>query len=294
VVRVIRKLPLPISRIVVEDVQIDIRRLSEPDVQGVGYQQSNRVDENLRLACLMRDHFTCTECGQKNCRLQAHHIVWRSQGGPDSIYNLTTLCEKCHKAVHAGQIVIKGQASGFTELMAQRTTQGKTCMYEQLGKIAPISLVYGYQTAALRKSLNIEKRHDTDAMCVATLETGQVVPVNRDNFWSIRFYPSQTRRQYYDLAKKGQGRVRYQVNREVGGFRKGDLVLVKGQWVQQIISIWSSGCLEFRKLSQGGVRTSVPGKCQLIRRRPTIIIREKSIKGHRWTHFVELVTTQSQ
>ena len=58
VVRVVRKIPLPISHITVEDVQVDVRRLSNPNVRGSEYQQSNRLDENLRIACLMRDNFT--------------------------------------------------------------------------------------------------------------------------------------------------------------------------------------------------------------------------------------------
>ena len=39
------------------------------------YQKSNRLDENLRIATLMRDDYTCQECGKMNCILEAHHIV---------------------------------------------------------------------------------------------------------------------------------------------------------------------------------------------------------------------------
>jgi len=112
VVRVVRQIPLPISHITVEDVAVDIRRLSNPDVEGSEYQQSNRLDENLRLACLMRDNFTCRKCGKKEIKLTSHHIVWTSKGGKDSIYNLITLCENCHEKVHStgesGKIKLKG------------------------------------------------------------------------------------------------------------------------------------------------------------------------------------------
>jgi len=38
VVRVVKQIPLPISHITVEDVKVDIRRLSNPDVKGSEYQ----------------------------------------------------------------------------------------------------------------------------------------------------------------------------------------------------------------------------------------------------------------
>ena len=100
VVRVVRNIPLPMSHITVEDVQVDVRKLSNPEIKGSEYQQSNRLDENLRLACLMRDNFTCQKCGKKETLLEAHHIVWTTKSGKDSIYNLITLCEDCHDNMH--------------------------------------------------------------------------------------------------------------------------------------------------------------------------------------------------
>ena len=97
VIRVVNKISLPISQIIIEDVQVDIARLNNPELTGREYQQSNRLDENLRLATLMRDGFSCQHCGKENCRLEAHHIVYRRNGGKDTIKNLITLCDKCHK-----------------------------------------------------------------------------------------------------------------------------------------------------------------------------------------------------
>jgi hypothetical protein len=55
VIRVVGKIPLPISRIVVEDVQVDIARLNTPDLTGTDYQQSNRFDEIHYQADFERD-----------------------------------------------------------------------------------------------------------------------------------------------------------------------------------------------------------------------------------------------
>ena len=66
--RVIGKIPLPLSSIVIEDVQVDIARLNNPELQGSQYQDPTRLDENLRIACLMRDGYQCQQCGKKNIR----------------------------------------------------------------------------------------------------------------------------------------------------------------------------------------------------------------------------------
>ena len=130
VIRVVRKIPLPIHHLVIEDVQIDIARLNNPNLQGRDYQKSERLDENLRMATLMRDRYQCQHCGRKNTRLEAHHIIYTSQGGKDTLSNLITLCTKCHTRVHKGQIQIETSGvSGFLDQIAQRTYKSKLmCM----------------------------------------------------------------------------------------------------------------------------------------------------------------------
>ena len=281
VIRVVRKIPLPISHIVIEDVQVDIARLNDPNLIGKAYQQSNRLDENLRIATLMRDGFRCTQCEKKKTRLDAHHILWKEHGGKDTIENLITLCKACHRKVHQGtlQLDVEG-VSGFNDGIAQRTMQGKTYLYKELSKQASLDKVFGYQTSAYRKALDLPKRHDVDALCVATLETGEVIrgviacetfrKPNRENFYRIKFRPRQTRRKYHDLPRKGKGRVRYQVNAELEGFRKGDIVRVKGKWVKQINSIYSNGYLAFARV-KGEPNAAKPKDCLLLQRGQTLI-----------------------
>ena len=268
VVRVIRKIPLPITSVVVEDVQVDIARLNDPTLQGKDYQKSNKLDENLRMATLMRDDFQCQYCKKEGVKLHAHHIIWREHGGKNSIYNLVTLCENCHSKVHAGEVTIAGGVSGFKDRIAQRTMQGKTHLYSNLKSSYDFSTVFGYQTAEYRKSLGLPKDHDIDALCVATLQDGEVIEYNRDNFYSINFRARQTRRQYYDNPRKGKGRVRYQVNSELDGFQKGDLVRVRG-YTKRVESIYSSGMLAFHRV-KGEPNASVPSSCTLVEKSSTM------------------------
>ncbi len=233
----------------------------------------------------MRDGYQCTECGKKNIKIDAHHIIWKENGGKDTIQNLITLCKDCHRKVHQGKLKLSvSGVSGFFDRIAQRTMQGKTYLYQALSKIADVSKVFGYQTSEYRKSLGLPKNHSIDALCVATLkadsdvlssiETGEVIKENYENFYRIQFRPKQTRRQYYDLPRKEMGRVRYQVNSELSGFRKGDIVRVKGKWVKQINSIYSNGYLAFARVL-GEPNSAKPKDCQLLKRGQTVICKKQ-------------------
>jgi len=216
----------------------------------------------------MRDNFKCTQCGKFGVRLEAHHIIWRRHGGKDTITNLATLCEECHNKVHARVITISGGTNGFRDRTAQRTMQGKTYLYDWLSQVAPLTKVFGYQTAEYRKKLSLPKDHDADALCIATMLTGEVVSYHRDDFYIINFRARQTRRQYHDLPKKGKGRMRYQVNDKLDGFHKGDVVKVKGKWIKQINSIYSNGYLAFSRV-KGEPGAARPKDCRLLRESQT-------------------------
>ena len=50
-----------------------------------------------------RDNYRCRLCGIGD-RLEVHHIVYRSQGGPDEAWNLITLCQMHHQAAHQREV----------------------------------------------------------------------------------------------------------------------------------------------------------------------------------------------
>lgn len=52
-----------------------------------------------------RDIWRCKVCRYRH-DLHAHHIIFRSQGGDDASYNLTTLCSDCHEALHMRFVVL--------------------------------------------------------------------------------------------------------------------------------------------------------------------------------------------
>jgi 5-methylcytosine-specific restriction endonuclease McrA len=68
---------------------------------------------------LRRDGYKCQSCGSRN-NLAAHHVWFRSHGGPDMLWNLVTLCTACHNGAHKdvkdGQygLEIRTDMNGFT------------------------------------------------------------------------------------------------------------------------------------------------------------------------------------
>ena len=270
VIRVVHQIPLPIAHIIIEDVQIDIARLNNSALRGSQYQDPMRLDENLRMACLMRDSYTCQQCGKQHVRLEAYHIIFREHGGKDTLTNLLTLCFTCHKNVHKGKITLKAMGvSRHLDQIAQRTMQGKSYLYAILGAQTVLSTLFGYQTATLRKARDLPKTHDADALCIATYDSGELVPYDREHFYTVTFRPRRTRRHYHDLPRKGLGRVKYQVNDELEGFRKGDIVRVKNIYIKQINAIYSEGRPAFRRI-KGEPPSALPKDCQLLERGRTI------------------------
>ena len=64
--------------------------------------------------------------------------------------------------------------------------------------------------------------------------------------------------------------MRYQVNDELEGFRKGDIVRVKGRYIKQINSIYSEGRMAFKRV-KGEPPSAFPRDCQLLERGRTVL-----------------------
>jgi 5-methylcytosine-specific restriction endonuclease McrA len=54
---------------------------------------------------LNRDGWKCRHCAVRN-NLHIHHIIFRSHGGVDALWNLLTLCSACHDAVHRSDLTL--------------------------------------------------------------------------------------------------------------------------------------------------------------------------------------------
>jgi len=175
IVRVVQQLHkwIRIDHICLEDVLIDIRALEEGyKPYRWEYQKSNRLDENIRKAVIMRDHNTCQDCGVTNTRMEVHHIIPRRLNGSNSIQNLLTLCTSCHGKVsgdelaHSKRYFEKTHGKHINFKDAMHVMQGKNYLQNGLNRMAPLSLTTGGDTANKRFDWEIEKTHSNDAVVI--------------------------------------------------------------------------------------------------------------------------------
>ena len=179
IIRVINQLLkfVNIKEFHLEDVAIDIRAMTDGyKPYKWQYQISNRLDENIRKAVILRDNYKCKECGKSNCVLEVHHIKAKRYGGKNNMGNLITLCSKCHQKTKGKEKeyeeyyfkMINGKNIRFD--YAQHVMQGKTWLRSELSKLSKLILTNGGETANKRIDWNIEKTHSNDAICITNLE----------------------------------------------------------------------------------------------------------------------------
>jgi hypothetical protein len=104
---------LPITSVILETATFDAHSLKNPDVlqnRWLYQRGTNYGFANTKAYVLDRDGHECQNCKSKSKdnKLEAHHIIFRSNGGSDEESNLITLCKTCHGKVHAGEIKLKG------------------------------------------------------------------------------------------------------------------------------------------------------------------------------------------
>ncbi len=163
---------LPVTSWKVETANFDIHKITNPDVEGVGYQQGNQLGYyNLKAYILHRDGYQC-QSGRKikhADKLHVHHIKFRSRGGTDTPGNLMTLCEQCHHDLHSGKFELKVKRS-----RTKHATEVGIVKSQVLKSDWNFVETFGYQTKFKREQiLRLSKTHYNDAIAICC-EEGEV------------------------------------------------------------------------------------------------------------------------
>lgn len=160
---------LPIKDTVLETGKFDTQLMEKPWLQEHKWAYQKGVNygyANAREHALVRDKYTCQCCGKKNCRVEAHHIVFRSKNGSNDLENYITLCENCHRAVHLGEIDLKLKGKHRSTL---RYATQMSIIRSMLFKRYPDAIeTFGYVTKANRENLGLKKDHYLDACVIAS------------------------------------------------------------------------------------------------------------------------------
>ena len=163
---------LPITDLILEVSQFDTALMKNPNLMNEkirhwGYQHGfNYGHSSRRSAVLHRDNYTCQCCGKKNCRLEVHHIKFRSNGGTDDEENLITLCKECHDGVHAGTVELNKKPKRSKGL---KHATHMSIIRSWLLKEYPDAIeTFGFVTSENRNHLKLEKDHYIDACVIAS------------------------------------------------------------------------------------------------------------------------------
>ena len=271
---------LPITKIVVETAAFDIQKIKNPDIEGTEYQQGDQLGFwNVREYVLFRDGHKCCHCHgkSKDPILNVHHLESRKTGG-DAPNNLITLCETCHKAYHAGKIMLKqkrGQAFRDAAFMGVMRWTFFNRLKAQCSEIE-VQNTYGYLTKNTRIRNGLAKTKTTDAYCIA----GNLGAKRLGDY----FFQKQTRKHNRQIHKmsilKGGVRKRQQAPYEVKGFRLFDKIRF-GSREAFIFARRSSGYFDIRRLTGEKVSAAVSyRKLALLEKRKTFLtqlIKEDAI-----------------
>lgn len=136
------------------------------------YNKSNRLDENIRKAVILRDGGACVECGKSDTRLEVHHIRAKRLGGGDSLSNLVALCKQCHEDTYGKEEEFEDRYRNMIETKninttyAQHVMIGKQYLRDSLMQICPTTITYGGDTANRRLDFGIKKSHSNDAIVI--------------------------------------------------------------------------------------------------------------------------------
>lgn len=230
---------LPISMVIVETAEFDTQRLKamlegKPLPVGTDYQLGEMYDEyNVRQYVLKRDNYTCQCCGIQSTdkapvKFAVHHKESRHVGG-NAPNNLITLCEKCHRRLHAGVITLEEGKRKRGKSFRDAAFMGimrKTLMRRLRSELSiPVKETYGYITKLLRETHSIQKSHVNDARCIARVPNAQP----SDTLYRIRTVRNHNRQLHKANPIRGGIRKRNQAPYEVFGFRLWDKVLFSGR-----------------------------------------------------------------
>ena len=164
---------LPVTQVIIETASFDIHKITNPEVFSSGYQEGRQKDfYNVKQYVLQRDKHTCKKCKQDKCKLEVHHIHFRSNGGTDSPDNLITLCSSCHDKIHQSATA-EADSLKLASKIQKRSTLDAT-QVSTIGAYLKKELVFtetfGYETKYKREILGLPKTHYNDAICAGLLE----------------------------------------------------------------------------------------------------------------------------
>lgn len=245
---------LPVSEIHVETAEFDTQRLKameegKPVPVGTDYQKGEMCDQyNVRQYVLFRDGYRCQCCGKHGdgVKLHVHHKESRQTGG-NAPNKLITLCEDCHKALHAGTVQLPDDKAKRGKSYRDSAFMGimRKAMVSQLRELVgvPVTETYGYITKYHRENIRLPKSHINDAVMISK----NFEAVSDDTYYASKAVRHHNRQLHKNTILKGGVRRRNQAPHVVKGFRLFDLVRYENSYYY-VFGRRKSGFMDIRTL----------------------------------------------
>ena len=275
---------LPIDTLVLETGTFDPQLLKMQEEEKTfnqhwGYQKGpNYGFGNSKAACLNRDNYTCQCCKTKKGTLHAHHIVYRSQGGADTLDNLITLCEECHKKLHKGELhTFEAKLKGKKKGQLKHATQ-MNGIRKQLLRYYPDAIeTFGFITKENRQLLGLSKTHILDACVIASQ--------GKSFDWNLWYFKKKhVPKGDYQLCKGPRGEIELPVGK-IQGFRKFDKIeyfdkqyFIKGRMSTGFATLMDidNNKIDFSYMPRGYKTPKLSNLMRLSARNTTLCIRQRT------------------
>lgn len=159
------------TKIHIEYASFDVHRIINPRVKSFWYQLGPQYQEkNVSAYVKKRDGYQCQVCGARQIHdLRVHHIISRHNGGSNQPNNLITVCEGCHKKIHAGKAKISAKPKIFRDTGVLNSCMKK--IFETFESVVATQNTFGYITDVIRRYQGLEKTHSTDANIIAVCDS---------------------------------------------------------------------------------------------------------------------------
>ena len=242
-----------IDKVMIENVSFDTAQMSSNNyLIGTAYQQGPLYQTKLRSYLFNKYNGQCVYCGAKAEEID--HIVPKSKGGTNSIYNLVASCRACNQMKSNLSLKEFGKKMNkdYSHLEPKKLPKdaaivqsAKNYMVREITKLVSDTTTHeAWMTAYNRDELGLPKEHYYDALSVGEVST-------KFNFLKDKILVISAKgrgsRQMCRVDRYGFPRTSAKASKSVRGFQTGDIVkaivpkgLKKGVYLGKV-AVRSSG-----------------------------------------------------
>ena len=247
-----------IDKVMIENVSFDTAQMSSNSkLYGIKYQQGPLYQNKLRNFIFSRSNDKCVYCGAKATEID--HVIPRSSGGTNSIYNLVASCRACNQMKSNLTLKAFGKKmnKNYSHLEPKKLPKdaaiiqsSRNYMVKEITKlVSNITLHDAWMTKYNREELGLPKEHYYDALSVGEVSS-------KFNFLTDKILLISAKgrgsRQMCRMDKYGFPGTKPKGSKLVKGFQTGDMVkavvpsgLNAGKHLGRVI-IKSSGYFEIK------------------------------------------------